>query len=157
MELNSTTCGATFQETAFAAPAAHVLDLDKLLHRCMGNMDLVQRVLAKFQHRLPAELAELEQAFADNNAEHVARVAHRVKGTAANISAEELHRTAATITELSRAGRLVELGKYLTQLRSDWQRYLDHTAMLPLDTSSGPDANLASASTSETSPCASSS
>lgn len=141
----------------FAPPPLHVLDLDKLLHRCMGNIDLVQRVLTKFEHRLPDELAELEQAVADKNAEHIARVAHRVKGTAANISAEELHRTAATITELSRAGRLVELGKYLVQLRHDWQRYLEHAATLQLRVPVDPTPTSAQSPTSETLPCASSS
>ena len=38
-----------------------VLDLQGLCDRCMGNLDLVERVLDKFEQRLPAELAELER------------------------------------------------------------------------------------------------
>ena len=37
-----------------------VLDLEGLRNRCLGNIDLVQRVLDKFQQPIPEELAELE-------------------------------------------------------------------------------------------------
>ena len=38
-----------------------VMDLEALYDRCMGNVDLMERVLNKFETRLPEELAELER------------------------------------------------------------------------------------------------
>jgi HPt (histidine-containing phosphotransfer) domain-containing protein len=121
---------------ASESSVSEVLDLEGLRTRCMGNIELVQRVLAKFRERLPAELAELERLAALRDVEQVASVAHRIKGTSATISARGLRQAAAEIEDLGRAGRETDLPVGLEHLRGQWERFLD--CMSALFAAAGP-------------------
>jgi HPt (histidine-containing phosphotransfer) domain-containing protein len=88
----------------------------------MGNIDLVQRVLDKFQQRLPEDLAELEQAFEHGNAEQVARTAHRLKGSSATMSAGGLTSAAADVEDASRHGRMAEVPVGIARLRDECRK-----------------------------------
>src|SRR5580692_4200267 len=79
---------------------ADVLDLQGLCDRCMGNLDLVERVLDKFEQRLPQELAELERELELGDSAKVALVAHRIKGNSSNVSAAGLQQAAAEVEDL---------------------------------------------------------
>jgi len=96
-------------QQAAVSPTTKVLDLEGLLHRCMGNVDLVRRVLEKFQTRLPEELAELEKALEGADMERLARIAHRVRGSSATVSAEGLAQAAAEVEDASRAGHVADV------------------------------------------------
>jgi HPt (histidine-containing phosphotransfer) domain-containing protein len=104
---------------------SEVLDWQGLQTRCLGNLDFVQRVLDKFQQRLPVDLAELERMAELRDVEQIARVAHRIKGTSANVSAQGLCRAAAEIEDLSRAGCVTDIPLRIAHLRREWERYLD--------------------------------
>jgi HPt (histidine-containing phosphotransfer) domain-containing protein len=110
--------------------AAAVLDLEGLCTRCMGNIDLVQRVLHKFEQLLPEALAELEATLDLEDAEQIARIAHRIKGNSANVSAGSLQQVAAEIEDLSHTGRMTEIPLRLARLRDEWERYLDYASTL---------------------------
>jgi HPt (histidine-containing phosphotransfer) domain-containing protein len=101
-----------------------VLDLQGLHDRCMGNLDLVQRVLDKFEKRLPDELAELECSLELEDSEKVAQVAHRIKGNSSNVSAAGLRQAAAEIEAMGRAGQLSEVPLLLDDLQEQWRRYV---------------------------------
>jgi len=118
---------------------SEVLDLQGLCDRCMGNLDLVQRVLDKFEQRLPEELAELERVLELGDAAKIALVAHRIKGSSSNVSAVGLHQAAAEIEDLSRAGQTADIDVRLRNLRAQWQRYVDCRPMLrpPTDDTPG--------------------
>ena len=105
-----------------------VLDFASLLDRCMGNLDLAQRLLDKFEHWLPEELANLEQALALEDSNRIAQVAHRIKGSSANIAAQGLQRAAAEIVDVSRAGRMADLSESIDRLRQAWMQYLAGSA-----------------------------
>ena len=107
-----------------------VLDVRGLCDRCMGNLDLVQRVLDKFESRLPEELAELERMLELEDDAKVALVAHRIKGSSSNVSADGLRRAAAEIEEMSRAGRVTEVRAHLPDLHEQWRRYVDCRGLL---------------------------
>ncbi len=96
----------------------------------MGNLDLVARVLDKFEQRLPGELVELGRAVELGNAAQIALIAHRIKGNSANISAAGLQQAAAEIEDSSRAGRVADIPEGLRNLRRQWQRYVDCRATL---------------------------
>ena len=68
-----------------------------------------QRVLDKFEQRLPEELAELERVLELGDAAKIALVAHRIKGNSSNVSAAGLQQAAAEIEDLSRAGRVADI------------------------------------------------
>ncbi|MBN2295442.1 MAG: Hpt domain-containing protein [Pirellulales bacterium] len=99
-----------------------LLNLEGLRNRCMGNIQLVERILNKFQQRMPEELEELEKALELSDTEQIARIAHRVKGTSASVSASTLQQAATEIEDLSRAGRITEIPVRIEQLRGEWDR-----------------------------------
>ncbi len=121
---------AAGQPSADSFPS-EVLDWKVLCDRCLGNIDLVQRVLKKFEQRLPQELAELERALSLGDTEQVARVAHRIKGSSANVSAEGLERAAEEVEGSSRAGCVADIPQHIDRLQSEWQRYRDYAARCP--------------------------
>ena len=103
-------------QDALKSAASEVFDREELRARCLGNIDFVQRVLDKFQQRIPAELAELDRVLALSDGEQLARVAHRMKGTSANVSAAALAHAAAEIEDLGRAGRMADVPEAIERL-----------------------------------------
>jgi len=122
--------GVQTSQSMCGPSTADVLDLHGLCDRCMGNLELVERVLDKFEQRLPEELAELEQVLRTGDAAKIALVAHRIKGNASNISAAGLQEAAAEIEDLGRAGRVAEIHVPLRNLREQWQRFVDCRARI---------------------------
>jgi HPt (histidine-containing phosphotransfer) domain-containing protein len=116
-------------EQVAASSTFRVLDVEGLINRCMGNIDLVQRVLEKFQQRIPDELAELEDAFEHGETERLGRIAHRLRGSSATVSAEGFAQAAAEIEDASRNGRVADIPAGIEHLRSEWRRL----AELPSD------------------------
>ncbi|NLX57239.1 MAG: Hpt domain-containing protein [Planctomycetaceae bacterium] len=106
--------------------------VDELLGRCMGNIDFAARVLARFQDRFEVDLQELDQAIAAQDAEATARVAHRIKGAAANVAAVRLHEWSSAIEQLGRASRLSDAPAGINQLRQEWSRFVDYASALGL-------------------------
>lgn len=148
-------------EQPTAASLREVLDFAALCHRCLENIELAWRVLEKFQQRLPLDLAELDAAIASGDADQAGKIAHRIKGTAANVSAERLAKVAANITDLARRQEVGEAAGLVGDLREEWKRYLDRaSALRSAVDASGADVVPALngvAVTSETISCASSS
>ncbi len=107
-----------------------VLDFEALRNRCMGNVDLVQRVLKTFKEQMPKEMEKMEQALATRDTKEIARVAHRVKGTSASMSADGLMRAAAEIENVSRESRVTDLPAGIERLHDEWEKYLDCAAAL---------------------------
>ncbi len=108
-----------------SGPAVSPFDADELVARCLGNLEFVQRVLAKFQERLDADLTELDEAVLAADAERIARVAHRLKGASANVAAHGLRQRAAGIEELARQRSLDEIPSELDELREEWSRFTE--------------------------------
>jgi HPt (histidine-containing phosphotransfer) domain-containing protein len=128
------TCGLIIMDAVRTIPRGQpirdqsnteVLDLQGLCDRCLGNLELVQRVLGRFEQRLPEELDELQRELALGDAAKVALIAHRIRGSASNVSAAGLQKAAAEIEDSSRAGRMTDAYSNLRRLREQWQRYVD--------------------------------
>jgi HPt (histidine-containing phosphotransfer) domain-containing protein len=101
---------------------AEVLNLRELNDRCMGNHEFLQRILGRFRQRVPEELAELEKSLETRDMEQMARVAHRLKGSSASVSANGLEQAAAAVEDLSRAGRIADIPAHMKRLRDEWAR-----------------------------------
>lgn len=114
-----------------AATTDPPFDFQGLLDRCMGNLELAERVLAKFAERFELDLAELERHLNGEDREQIAGIAHRIKGSSANVSAEGLRAIAAEIEQLGRSQQYAEIPARMDQLRCEWIRYQNHAASLP--------------------------
>ena len=82
---------------------AEVLDMQGLCERCLGNLDLVQRVLDKFEQRLPGNWPSWSASWRTGMPPD-AQVAHCIKGNSSNISAAGLQQSAAEIEEFESCG-----------------------------------------------------
>ena len=63
------------------------LDFSALLEMLGGDRQIVASLLSKFVDEVTADLAASAQASADQDAEALRQIAHRVKGTSANLHA----------------------------------------------------------------------
>jgi len=99
-----------------------VVDLEALKRRCLGNTDLVARVLKKFAIQLDNDLAELAKALSGSDAESFALVAHRIKGMSANIEARDLSRHAAAAEQCALDREVSELPFCLERMRQERTR-----------------------------------
>ncbi len=105
------------------------LDVQELLERCMGNIDLAQRVLSKLQSRFDEDMLDLENALSAENSQLIASIAHRLKGAASNVAAHDLQKCVAMIEESARKNSLKNVAIQLEQLRTEWSRV--NTMTLP--------------------------
>lgn len=63
------------------------IDFAALLEMLGGEKQIVSSLLSKFVEELTSDLAASEQAVVDHDAEALRQVAHRIKGTSANLHA----------------------------------------------------------------------
>lgn len=100
-----------------------VLDTEDLLARCLGNMEFACKILGKFCQRCDEDLVALEQAVSDDDAESVARLAHRLKGASANASARTLQKHASEIERAARGKLLTEVPASMESLKRARTRF----------------------------------
>ena len=94
----------------------------------MGNLAFAERLLASFDKRFVADVAQIEQNLAARNTAELVRVAHQLKGASANMSAPRLQRVAAEIEQHGRADRLDAIPEQLALLRQEWDYFNQHRA-----------------------------
>jgi HPt (histidine-containing phosphotransfer) domain-containing protein len=99
-------------------------DYETLLQRCMGNRAFLKKMVLKFQKRLTGDMEQLERSVALGNTQHVERLAHSLKGAAANLSAEVLRAAAARLESMGRAGDLTAAPLCLAELQYEARRFL---------------------------------
>jgi HPt (histidine-containing phosphotransfer) domain-containing protein len=74
--------------------AVSPLNLEELLARCLGRVDLMDRLLANFDETLAPQIDQLEEAVQISDAPQIKSIAHRIKGAALTVSARELSKCA---------------------------------------------------------------
>jgi two-component system, sensor histidine kinase and response regulator len=117
--------GLPHEPAAAPAPAPPV-DYDALLQRCMGDREFADRILAKFQDRVGTDLDQLEQDLTAGDTEQVVRLAHRLKGAAANLSARALQEVASRLEALGRQGDRAGARVCMAEIRSEGRRFLEY-------------------------------
>lgn len=109
------------------------VDLEALKLRCLGNLDLVSRVLKKFSVQLDADLAELNRALLCSDAPAFAMVAHRIKGMSANVEARELCRHAAAAEQFALQDEMNELPTCLERMQLERTRIAESLQGVKID------------------------
>lgn len=99
-----------------------VMDLEALKARCLGNINLVERVLSKFAAQLDADIEALETANQKGDTEAFALVAHRIKGMSANVEARSLYASAVEAERVARKNDLPEYKSQIERLQKDRDR-----------------------------------
>jgi HPt (histidine-containing phosphotransfer) domain-containing protein len=104
--------------------SGQVLDLQQLLGRCLGNLALAERCLVRFEQKLRADLEEVERAVDSQDYAALTQVAHRVKGSAATVSAISLANAAAALEDFARARDAADATAIIAQFRKEVTRFL---------------------------------
>jgi signal transduction histidine kinase/CheY-like chemotaxis protein len=112
-----------------------VVDFESLLKRCLNNRDLPKKLLTKFHARLPQELNQITEAVAARDSAQISALAHRLKGAAANLSAEPMREAAAALEAIGRSGDLTEADAWLARLNQEGTRFLRDVLQLAADKS----------------------
>ena len=95
------------------------IEMSSLLRRCMGKPDLAQRLVRKFMSQTASDIVDLRQATGEGNVERVRMIAHRIKGSAANVSALRVRDSAGRLETFARGGRPESFAECLDQLGRD--------------------------------------
>jgi HPt (histidine-containing phosphotransfer) domain-containing protein len=106
------------------AAADSAVDVMALLGRCLGNFELIVRVLARFRKTGTADLEHLACAIDRSDFAAVIEIAHRFKGAAGNTSAAGLQTIAAGLEQLGREQNAAALADLLAQLQAEWEKFL---------------------------------
>jgi HPt (histidine-containing phosphotransfer) domain-containing protein len=100
------------------------LDVGELSARCLGRLDLVQRVLDRFQEAMDQELVQLELALLAADGSAVAGIAHRIKGTSLTVAAHGLKDCAEKLEAAAQSdGAVLEQG--VAAMHEEWNRLCD--------------------------------
>ena len=103
---------------------------EELLARCVGRLDLVQRVLDAYTSQMEEDIPQLLSELEVGNSSGAARIAHRIKGASANAAVETLRNDAEEIERLARAAELKQASSRVHQLKQDWSEYLKSISTL---------------------------
>ena len=102
------------------------LDLAQLQRRCMGRLDLVERLLASFERRFPLELVEMEQCLAQQDIPRLVQLSHQLKGASANIAAPRLNALMQQMEAAARDGQTAAAVDLLTRLQGEWEQFTEY-------------------------------
>jgi len=101
-------------------------DMPSALKRCMDNQAFLDRLLVKFVDKLQTELQEVRQHLADANPQKIAFVAHAIKGSAANLSAEGLRQAASELEQAGKQGDFTRIALLAEALEGQAKRCTDY-------------------------------
>jgi HPt (histidine-containing phosphotransfer) domain-containing protein len=93
------------------------IEIAALLKRCRGNQKLVDRLFSTFSVTIPEQLEAMDRALSAANAEELVRLAHSIKGAAANLDAAEMRGAAMGVEKLAEAGELEAAGAEIQKLK----------------------------------------
>ena len=111
-------------------PGKEPIRYGELVDRCMGNMELVQKVLAAYRKQTAQAMGDLTNAIRNGDAFFVSRAAHALKGAAANLSDDDVREIAGRLEGAAAAGDLVEAGCVVRKLAAAVARSEEFIAML---------------------------
>ncbi len=83
------------------------VNIDEALGRAMNDIDFLKMLFNGFLEKLPGQIKSMGVAIENNDKEDLIRLAHKLKGSAANLSASYLSQTAADLEKIGRYGDLV--------------------------------------------------
>ena len=104
-----------------AATGDPVLNTTELLERCLGNEALARRILERFETEFSTSLDELAGLFQEESREQLGRLAHRLKGAAANVAATRLSQRLSTVQDLIESEPIETIAAEVDSLHREFQ------------------------------------
>ena len=107
-------------------PASFPVDLETLQQRCMGNRKLASKALKIFETNVIKDIELLVDGMSRNDAKAVAASAHKIKGSAANVSAEQVRVIAANLEKLAKEDALAQATDSIDHLDREIRRFQEY-------------------------------
>jgi CheY-like chemotaxis protein len=95
-------------ESDGAAQVGVVFDGAAFSHRLMDDLSLQQQVATNFIADMPNQIESLKQAVDSQDAEQIAAMAHKIKGAAANMAAEQMREIALDLELSAKEGEIAD-------------------------------------------------
>ncbi|AEJ20481.1 response regulator [Gracilinema caldarium] len=113
-------------------PDRDILNTNQLLDNFFGNTESVQKLLTRFMERTEAELTELPSLIAKEDWETARREAHTIKGSALNLSAQDLGQAAGRLELDIKDLKREDIPAALKALTEAYMRFKERVARLTL-------------------------
>lgn len=85
-----------------------IFNEQKFLERMSGDQDIVKEIIALFLKDAVSLVEEMKVAAGNNDLVFIGKLAHRLKGAAANIDAEALRAVSEEMEMMAREGKVAE-------------------------------------------------
>ena len=102
------------------------LDFEKALERAMGDKDFLKMLLGGFIQELPDQIESLKVAVADTDTVALTEQAHKLKGSAANLSANGVSSAAKSLEEIGRSQNMDNANQILEVLINEGKRLTEY-------------------------------
>jgi two-component system sensor histidine kinase/response regulator len=123
--LSGGTGGTTEKIDGAAGDRAPVIDPSVLLGMVGDDVETLLEVVASYRKNLPANLRQLDEALEAGDTKTAARLAHSIKGGAANLGCQRLRIVAAHIEAAAGRGEAEDCRARLRELRTEMDTLLD--------------------------------
>jgi len=98
-------------------------DMEQLVRRCMGRIELAERLLKSFESRFPEDLTKIEDSLRALDTPAASRMVHQLKGAAANVSAPDLYSMLARLEDNVRGEQYGQANDCVGEIQQTWRRY----------------------------------
>lgn len=112
-------------DSAQRPPIRIAVDFHDLVDRCLGRLDLAERILQKFQITLEEDIRRLEEAVCATSTAEIAHIAHRIKGASLAVAAHDLTDCARSLENSANLRSLEDLPVHFARLKQESARLDD--------------------------------
>ncbi len=112
--------------------APRVFDIQDALDRVEGDRDLLEEIVRIFHGRMLEQHGRDPPGFSAGDAHLLERLAHTIRGAAANLSAFAVSAAALNLERLAADGNLVDAGERVDKLQHEIRRLLPELAVVCL-------------------------
>jgi len=98
------------------------IDLAMVMERCLNDRGFVRELLEIFQKQAEAELPKLRDAGESGDMSQLCGLAHKLKGSAANVSAFSLNRLFTELEKVAREGPANRVAGLISEVESEIRR-----------------------------------
>jgi len=106
-----------------------IFDRDALLNRLLGNESVIEPILHEFMKSTTSLMLELKTALDNADTAVAERLSHTIKGSAANIGAEVIRKTAFEMENLAKNGNLNSIEEFLPVLQANFDEFKQLTGL----------------------------
>jgi CheY-like chemotaxis protein/HPt (histidine-containing phosphotransfer) domain-containing protein len=99
------------------------IDFKKAIKRAMGDKEFLKKMLEQFTMSMPVQVQALKAAIEEGNAEILQREAHTLKGSAANLSADNIAAAALRLEQMGREKDLTAGEQTFGELEAELTRF----------------------------------